>query len=63
MMPTKNKSNSGINNRNYSLLGDPALTLNYPIEDIALTKVNGINVSEMLSDTIKALEKLNLKVR
>ncbi|WP_051313040.1 type IX secretion system sortase PorU [Sporocytophaga myxococcoides] len=61
MMPTKNKSNSGINNRNYSLLADPALTLNYPIEDIVLTKVNDINVSGMVSDTIKALEKVKLE--
>lgn len=61
MQPTKNKSNSGINNRNYSLLADPALTLNYPIEEVVLTKVNGLDVTGIVSDTIKALEKVKLE--
>ncbi|GAL87621.1 hypothetical protein MYP_4851 [Sporocytophaga myxococcoides] len=61
MQPTKNKSNSGINNRNYALLGDPALTLNYPIEEIVLTKVNGEDVTGVVSDTIKALDKVKLE--
>ncbi len=61
MQPTKNKSNSGINNRNYALLADPALTLNYPIEEIVLTRVNGMDVTGIISDTIKALEKVKLE--
>ena len=49
---TKNNSLSGPINRNFSLLGDPSLTLNYPKLDIE------INIPDSLSiDTLSALEK------
>ena len=54
-----NPSNiSDRNNRNFTLLGDPALRLAYPIHDIKTTKINGTNVS--LADTIKSLGKVNI---
>jgi len=46
------------NNRNFTLLGDPALRLAYPKHDVKTTKINGVNVS--LSDTIKSLEKVTI---
>jgi len=61
MIPTKNKSNAGINNRNYSLLGDPALTLNYPLEEIVLTKINGVEITDNHKDTLRALDKVKLE--
>ena len=49
---TKNNSLSGPINRNFSLLGDPSLILNYPKLDIKL------NIPDSLSiDTLRALEK------
>ena len=49
---TKNNSLSGPINRNFSLLGDPSLILNYPKLDIE------INIPDSLSiDTLHALEK------
>jgi len=53
---TKNNSLSGPINRNFSLLGDPSLTLNYPKLDIE------INIPDSLSiDTLSALEKYSFK--
>lgn len=58
---TKNKSIdqaidvNKVGNRNFSLLGDPSLQLNYPKKRAALTSVNG-NIAK--SDTLKALGKV-----
>ncbi|MBO9702336.1 MAG: type IX secretion system sortase PorU [Sporocytophaga sp.] len=57
---TKNNSTSGINNRSYALIGDPCLTLNYPKEEILITKINGQNFGE-ITDTLKALQKVKLE--
>jgi hypothetical protein len=46
------------NNRNFTLLGDPALRLAYPIHDVKTTKINGVNVSA--ADTIKSLGKVTI---
>lgn len=55
-----NASNVGNpNNRNFTLLGDPALRLAYPIHDVLTTKINGVNVSS--NDTIKALSKVTIQ--
>ncbi|PIY10290.1 MAG: hypothetical protein COZ18_06265 [Flexibacter sp. CG_4_10_14_3_um_filter_32_15] len=53
---TKNESLSKLN-RNFTLLGDPALRLNYPQEEAIITEVkaNGI-----VSESIKALDKVTL---
>tara|TARA_B100000809_G_C15137850_1_gene531510 strand:- start:1905 stop:5720 length:3816 start_codon:yes stop_codon:yes gene_type:complete len=59
-MSIKNNSNNIINknNRNFTLLGDPALKLAYPIHDVKTTKINGTSVS--LADTIKSLGKVTI---
>lgn len=55
-----NASNVGNpNNRNFTLLGDPALRLAYPIHDVITTKINGVNTSS--NDTIKALSKVTIQ--
>ena len=48
---TKNSSMSGVSNRNFSLLGDPSLTLALPTNSIVVT---GLQTSTG-SDTLKAL--------
>ncbi len=45
-----------MNNRKFTLLGDPALTLAYPVLKIRTTKVNNIPVSQ--ADTISSTEKV-----
>ncbi len=57
-MSVKNLHASVPNNRNFTLLGDPALRLAYPIHEAITTKINGINVS--LGDTLKALSKVTI---
>lgn len=49
---TKVASNSNINKLNFTLLGDPALQLNYPTNDIITTAING-------SDNVAAWDTLN----
>jgi hypothetical protein len=44
------------NNRKFTLLGDPALTVAYPVLKARATKVNNIPVSQV--DTIRATEKV-----
>jgi Peptidase family C25 len=55
----KNLNASQVNNRNFTLLGDPALKLAYPKHDVATTKLNGVNISAV-ADTIKALSKVTI---
>lgn len=50
MRMTKNKSFSGVFNRNFTLLGDPSLRLNYPDFDVEIT----------IQDTLKAGEKARI---
>jgi hypothetical protein len=45
-----------VNNRKFTLLGDPALTIAYPFLKIRATKVNGIPVVQ--ADTIRATDKV-----
>ncbi|MDX2197138.1 MAG: type IX secretion system sortase PorU [Cytophagales bacterium] len=53
---TKNQSARGINNRSYTLLGDPSLTLNYPMHGISTTHMNNSHVNNSTpKDTLKAL--------
>jgi hypothetical protein len=61
-MQVKNDFNvlqGGINPRNFSLLGDPAVTLAYPKYDIITTMVNGAAITP-LADTLKALSKVTI---
>ena len=44
-----------INTRNFTLLGDPALTLAYPKFEVATDTINSLAVSASRLDTVKAL--------
>ena len=46
-----------VGNRNFSLLGDPTLRLNYPKQQVVIT---GINEPFAKTDTLKALSKVKL---
>lgn len=52
---TKNTSATGINQLNFSLLGDPALMLHFPSLTAQTTRINGIPYAT--PDTLKALSK------
>lgn len=59
---TKNNNSvmmGGINPRNFSLLGDPALRLAYPKFEVVTTQINGISVIPD-NDTLSALEKVTI---
>jgi len=60
MRLTKNKSLSGPVNRNFALLGDPSLRLAYPQMQATLTQVNGQAVSVNRTDTLRALQTVEL---
>ncbi|MBK7628476.1 MAG: type IX secretion system sortase PorU [Bacteroidales bacterium] len=56
----KNKSGSGPNKRNFTLLGDPALTLAYPWHGKIITdSVNNVSVTEK-TDSLKALSVVTI---
>ena len=59
MITTKNNSLQGVLNRNFSLLGDPSMKLNYPENEIVISKLNGKSISKI--DTLKALSKVVLE--
>lgn len=46
---------NSLNSRNFTLLGDPALTLAYPKFDVVTDSINNIAVTSSGMDTIKAL--------
>ncbi len=56
---TKNNSISGINNRNFILLGDPSMRLNLPPNRIHIMSVNEVMVST--NDTLRALQKVKIE--
>ncbi|MCS6934590.1 MAG: type IX secretion system sortase PorU [Chitinophagales bacterium] len=61
LMLTKNNANTSIDNtRKFVLLGDPALTLNYPRYNVVTTQVNNVPVSQP-HDTLKALAKITIR--
>ena len=60
MRLTKNESVSGVNNRNFSLLGDPMLKLQYPKNKIIIDSINGLNILDLSTDTLSAVEKIRL---
>jgi hypothetical protein len=56
----KNNSGEGPNKRNFTLLGDPALYLEYPYHGTVITdSVNRVPVTEK-TDTLKALSVINI---
>ncbi len=48
-----------INNRKFTLIGDPALTLGYPVQRVTTTAINGIGISS-IPDTLRALSQYNV---
>lgn len=60
MRLTKNASGTGINKRNFSLLGDPALKLNYASQNI-ITKSIIKNAETKQADTLNAFDKVSVQ--
>ncbi|MEM7036013.1 MAG: type IX secretion system sortase PorU, partial [Bacteroidota bacterium] len=59
---TKNASWGGtLNNRNFSLLGDPGLTLAYPKNKAVVTKINGTSVTAGTIDSLPALSLVTVE--
>ncbi|HQQ01410.1 MAG TPA: type IX secretion system sortase PorU [Bacteroidales bacterium] len=56
---SKNKNNNNIQIRNFTLLGDPALTPAFPQYSIKTTHINDIPV-EIFTDTLKACQKVKV---
>ena len=56
---TKNNNLVGTINRNFLLLGDPAMRLNYPGQSVGLTSING-QPAQDFQDTVRALDVLQL---
>ncbi len=54
---TKVKNNGGNNDRNFTLLGDPAIRFSFPSQKV---KTNNIKVNEVIVDTIKALNTVKI---
>jgi hypothetical protein len=66
MMRTKNatfiRGNlSNINSRNFTLLGDPGLILNYPKLDVKVTEINNEPVQEGAVDSLQSLGKVSIR--
>lgn len=58
---TKNLSwGLSVNNRNFSLLGDPAMPLNYPELKAVVTDINGSAVVDTLVDTLASLNLITV---
>lgn len=58
---TKMLSGNSTNNRNFTLLGDPALKLNYPQNQVVTTEVNSQPVNLSQPDTLHALDRITIK--
>ncbi len=58
---TKNRSatNLAVNHRNFTLLGDPAVRLNYPTENVRTLTLNTKPIS-VTADTMKALSRITV---
>jgi hypothetical protein len=48
-----------INNRKFTLIGDPALTIGYPVNKVSTTAINGVGVGAV-PDTLRALSQYNI---
>lgn len=57
---TKNQSGTSSNRRSFTLIGDPALKISYPVENIIIDSINDTRVNQF-HDTLKALSKVNIK--
>jgi len=59
LQQAKNQAGSNANNRKFVLLGDPAMTLEYPKYEVVTTKINGQSILQ--EDTMKALSKVSVE--
>lgn len=59
MKYSKNNAGVGINKRNFTLLGDPAMRLTYPFHNIVADSINQSEVQEE-SDTVRALSEVKI---
>jgi len=48
-----------INNRKFTLIGDPALTIGYPVQQVRTTAINGVAVGSV-PDTLRALSRYTI---
>ena len=55
---TKNATGADVNTRNFTLLGDPALTLAYPKHTVVTTSVNSISATDTVN--LQALSKVTV---
>ncbi len=60
ILATAKNQSSGADRLAFVLLGDPAMTLAFPRQNIALETINGSPLDSMRSDTIKAMELVSL---
>lgn len=56
---TYQTSGDVANNRKFTLLGDPALTLAFPKLKVAATKINGVPVAQ--TDTLRSTDKVEME--
>ncbi|MGC8864682.1 MAG: type IX secretion system sortase PorU [Bacteroidales bacterium] len=57
VMKAKQEGGSDLNGKKFILLGDPALTLAYPDNNVNALTINGVSV-DIPSDTLKALSQI-----
>ena len=55
---TKDSSLAGVQNRNFTLLGDPSMRLAYPRAEVVLTTLNGHALT--VADTLRALQRVTI---
>ncbi len=60
MKDTKNNSLRGPVNRNFALLGDPSMRLNYPTYNLKITHLNGAPL-DGVPDTVSAMNKVRVE--
>lgn len=58
---TKNETQRAVNQRNFSLLGDPAMTLAFPKYQVFTTHINDSAISSQTIDTLKAFARIKVR--
>jgi hypothetical protein len=57
---SNSQDTTSVNSRKFALMGDPAMRLSIPEHNISIRAINGKTLSEITSDTLKALDKIKL---